>query len=435
MPGPNSWVFLGFLLFSAAALLCWVIRSNRLFVKAAASALAFSVSALFGVGLVNNFYDYYTSWGALYDDMTNSGAIGYQAAGLVKPHVVTVKTLARPDKRSVPPRATTIGRTANPPTPATAQTVPDVPATLAIPSTQLSSVPDAGVGRLVRMPFPGQHSGVNRLGYVYLPPQYFEPAYARVRFPVLELLHGDPGEPSNWIYGLRLPAVMDAGIHAGRIGPMVIVIPATFAGKHGNDCVNVTHGEQNDTYLSRDVPADVVSDFRVLSPGPNWGIGGLSDGGFCAANLALRHRGSYGVVAAMDGFYTADADLSVLGADFGNNAGLLAANDPTDEVAVSSHALPDFWIMSGTGDDADYQAAQTFRAVVQSREPVRNVVVIGGRHTPPAWRAVLPDLLDWTWTALSGHSVPSGTLTTKLSAPVQLAPLRRPAASATVHAF
>jgi enterochelin esterase-like enzyme len=363
--------------------------------------------------------------------MTNGGVGEYRAAAMVKPAAGTAKSsggtatsLESAHLRNAPPREDLLGNSApEPDVPITrplntaggALARPDAAATHPSMVREIGDRPDAGSGRLVRLRLAGRESGINRLGYVYLPPQYFEPAYADVRFPVLELLHGDPGDPTNWIYGLRMPEVMNGEIHAGRVGPMVIVMPATFSGKHGDDCVNAVHGEQDDSYLSSDVPADVVADFRVLPPGPSWGIGGLSDGGFCAANLALRHRSSYGAVASMDGFYTADADLGVLGADFGDNAILLTENDPTDEVATSGQSLPHFWIMSGTGSGADFEAAQAFQAVVQSREPVRDVVLIDGRHTPPAWRAVLPNLLEWTWTALSGQPVPAGTLTTTLS--------------------
>jgi S-formylglutathione hydrolase FrmB len=411
--GPNSWLFLIFLACAFGALTVWAIRAKPLGLKIVASVAAFAVSTAFGVGLVNNFYDYYTSWGALYDDMTNSGTVGYEAAGMVKPQLLIAKDFGAAHlKKAVPPAPTpppapTLLATST--TRAPAPSARAIPATLTIPELRIAATADPGTGRLVRLQLPGQLSRIDRIGYVYLPPQYFEPAYANVRFPVLELLHGDPGDPTNWVYGLRLPAVMAELIHSGRVGPLVIVMPATFSGKHGNDCANVAGGEQNETYLSTDVPADVVADFRVVPQGPNWGIGGLSDGGYCAANLALRHRGSFGAVVSMDGFYTVDADLGVLGRDFGNNAGLLAANDPTDQVADSTEPLPNFWLMAGTGNGADFEAAQTFRSVVQSKEKAACVIVRGGTHAPPAWRAVMPLLLRWSWLALSGRPVPTGT--------------------------
>ena len=262
----------------------------------------------------------------------------------------------------------------------------------------------------MRLALDGARSGITRKGFVYLPPQYFQPAYATTSFPVVELLHGDPGDPTGWLYGLHVPELMDHLIDTGAIGPMVVVMPSTFQGKHGQDCVDAPGGELDDTYLSSDVPADVVRNFRVLPQGLNWAIGGLSDGGFCAANLALRHPGSFGAVASLDGFYSVTSDLGVLDRIFGVGAPGLSANDPSTLVDDVGSSLPRFWIMSGSGNTADMKAAQYFRQLVTAREPIEYVVVHNGKHTPSAWRVALPSLLEWTWHAVSGGPVGVGTV-------------------------
>ena len=35
------------------------------------------------------------------------------------------------------------------------------------------------------------------------------------------------------------------------------------------------------------------------------GVAGYSSGGYCAANLALRHRGSFGAAAVINGYFRA----------------------------------------------------------------------------------------------------------------------------------
>jgi S-formylglutathione hydrolase FrmB len=244
-----------------------------------------------------------------------------------------------------------------------------------------------------------------------LPPQYFDPAHKKASFPVVELLHGDPGNPAGWIYALHVPELLDSAIDAGEIGPMVVVMPATFDGSHGQDCVDAPHGQLDDTYLSVDVPVDVMHDFRVLPQGPHWAIGGLSDGGFCAANLALRHPGQYGAVASMDGFYSAYSDLAVMNKMFGAGSSSIAENDPSTLATDVNSSLPRFWLMSGSGNAVDTVAAQDFREIVATREQVEYVVLPGGKHTPPAWRTALPALLTWTWHTISGGSVGVGTET------------------------
>jgi enterochelin esterase-like enzyme len=297
----------------------------------------------------------------------------------------------------------------------------------------LASVTSGG-GRVVELALAGAQSGISRKGFVYLPPQYFEPAYARARFPVLELLHGDPGAATGWVYALNVPHLMDHEIDAGKVGPMIVVMPTTFAGSHGQDCLDAPGGQLDGTYLSTDVGSDVVRDFRALPQGPHWAIGGLSDGGFCATNLALQNRSSYGAVASLDGFYSASADLAVMNKVFGAASPSIQANDPSTLVLDVHQSLPRFWIMSGSGNTTDTRAAEYFRELVTTREPIQYVVVNHGTHTPPAWRVALPTLLEWVWHTVTGGTSATGTM--QLGVPVQVpaapSPATSPPAGATV---
>ncbi len=411
MFGPTSWAFLCFLIAGFASLLYWLARTKRLVIKAMSGVLAFSLASLFGAALVNQYYAYFTTWGSMFANATGSGVVDYsQAIGSVAPTPSAVhgRTLVT-HVRAVPPRDEPPAFSAPPPPLLASPPHSNVAASIAISAIGVAAHPTTGKGRVVRLALPGARSAITRQGYVYLPPQYFEPAYKNVSFPVVELLHGDPGNSAGWVYGLHVPQLMDAAIDAGTVGPMVIVMPSTFDGSHGQDCVDAPHGEFDDTYLSVDVPADVMHDFRVLPQGSHWAIGGLSDGGFCAANLALRHPGKYGAVASMDGFYSAYSDLAVMNKIFGAGSPSIADNDPSTLATDVDSSLPRFWLMSGTGSPVDTVAAQDFREIVATREQLDYVVVPGARHTPPAWRAALPSLLAWTWNTISGGHVGVGT--------------------------
>jgi enterochelin esterase-like enzyme len=396
-----------------AGLLYWLVKVRHIALRLTASVLAFALSTLFGAALVNDNYQYYTTWNALTSDLSGTGTVSYNGA-----MAASGKSSVRVEQRDhdhgpgqeAPPPASA------PPSPTLRETPTGATTLVDIPKLAIAAKPTSGAGRVVRLDLPGAKSDITRRGYVYLPPQYFQPAYATTRFPVLELLHGDPGEANGWIYGLGLADILDREIDAGRVGPMVVVLPSTYSGKHGQDCVDAPHGQLDDTYLSADVPSDVIADFRVQPLGPHWGIGGLSDGGYCAANLALRHLGSYGVVASMDGLYSTQADLAVLAKIFGPDAAALRANDPTVLAQSESGPLPRFWIMRGTRNSTDTIAAGYFRQVLSTREPAMYVVVDGGNHTPPAWRAALPSLLQWAWGALSGGPVGTGSTEIALAA-------------------
>ena len=429
MFGPTSWFFLGLLVAAFGAALFWMIRTAHLALKLVAGVLAFAVSSVFGAGLVNQYYAYYTTWGSLVANARGAGVVSYQpgfAAPGPKPptsHVHSNHPATQPNGAAVVPLTVAL------PPPRALPTAPIglVPASVEIPELALTAAPATGHGRVVQLQLPGAHSHIIRTGFVYLPPQYFDPNYAHTFFPVVELLHGDPGAANGWIYALKVPGIMDHEINAGRIGPMVVVMPATFQGKHGQACVDVPGGQLDDTYLSTDVPADLIHDFRVLPQGPHWAIGGLSDGGFCAANLALRHPLLYGAVTSLDGFYSPFDDLGLMNSVFGVGAALIAQNDPSTLALDRSSSLPRFWIMSGSGDTSDTRAAQSFARIVTSREPVEYVVVHSGKHTPSAWRVALPGLLQWTWQTLSGG--PTATGNVQLAAPTEAPPKHSPSAS------
>ena len=426
MFGPTSWAFLGVLIAGFAGLLYWLTRSQHIAVKAGAGVVAFAVASVFGASLVNQYYAYFTTWGSLVANASGSGVVQYssgvgygsgvvgsnQAVGSLAPTSVAVRarSISRHGRVRTPDEPQAFSAPPPPPPPLSASPRrPTVAASIGISPIALAAHPTTGRGRVLQLALPGARSGITRKGYVYLPPQYFEPAYKNASFPVVELLHGDPGNSAGWIYGLHVPQLMDAAIDAGQIGPMIVVMPSTFDGSHGQDCLDAPHGQLDDTFLSADVPADVVRDFRALPQGPHWAIGGLSDGGFCAANLALRHPGEYGAVVSMDGFYSAYSDLAVMNKVFGAGSTAITDNDPSTLVTGAQSSLPRFWIMSGSGNAVDTVAAQDFREIVTTREPIEYVVLPGGKHTPPAWRAALPPLLRWTWHTISGGPVGVGT--------------------------
>jgi S-formylglutathione hydrolase FrmB len=413
--GPTSWFFLGALIAGFSAALYWLVKTPHVILRITAGVLAFAVSSFFGAALVNQHYAYYTSWGSLTDDLFGNGVTGYQQE-LAPPPGEHGKHDNKPTGDNAPTEGPTSGAgipSNDGSAPSAPPALAPVPASVSIGKIGVSAVRVPGSGRVVQMDLAGPRSGVVRKGYVYLPPQYFMPAYATTEFPVIELLHGDPGDPSGWIYALHVPTLMDRAINAGRIGPMVVVMPATFRGAHGQDCLDVAGGQLDDTYLASDVPNDIMNAFRVLPQGVHWAIGGLSDGGFCAANLALRHPGKYGAVASMDGFYSVDEDAATLNRLLDHNLSALRANDPSTLATDPQLTLPRFWLMSGTDDSFDVKAAARFRELVTGREQVASLAVRGGHHTPSAWRVALPSLLEWAWNTISGG--PVGTQSTTLS--------------------
>jgi enterochelin esterase-like enzyme len=171
-------------------------------------------------------------------------------------------------------------------------------------STTSHNTSPARQGFLLRLIVSGPISHITRSVYVYLPPQYFQAAYRGYRFPVIELIHGFPGVPQDWISVLDVNVMLSSLIGAGLAKPAVLVMPDASGGPRISlQCLNQVRGPQDATYLARDLPGYIARTLRVAPPGPAWGIAGYSEGGFCAANLGIQFRHSFGFSGIMSGYF------------------------------------------------------------------------------------------------------------------------------------
>ena len=346
MLGPDSRLLTALLIMMSAGLLVAAIRFRLLPVKILCGTLSIVVAMTGGIAAVNYYYGYYTTWGEMWADFHGgTGNLG---------------------------------------------TITAEGSTSAIAS-----------GRIGWTSLPGKLSGDNRQGLVYLPPQYGESRYARVRFPVAELFHGSPGTPLAWSSVLHISQVADSLLAKHLIGPMVLVMPSINGSGHDyQDCVNGP-GVSDETYLTRDVRTDVFARYRVSHDPYEWGVAGYSSGGYCAANMSLRHPGSFGAAAVINGYFRA-ADGPAAAA-LNHSQPLEAANSPlylAERLTLNSTPLPAFWVAAGTHDKADYQPATVFTAAVNRVESVPFVKFNAG-DTANAWSAALPIALTWLWHQLA----------------------------------
>ena len=343
---PDSRLLAGLLVTGSAALLVAGARLRPLAVRIACGGLAILVAMTAGIALVNDYYGYYRTWAELRADFGGGiGALGTDASVSTSP---------------------------------------------------------AGAGTLSWVDLPGSRSGYNRRGLVYLPPQYRQPQYAHVRFPVVELFHGTPGSPRAWQTLLRISQVADQLLARHLIGPMVLVMPAINGPGHDfQDCVDGP-GVHDDTYLSTDVRADVSSGYRVSTDPYEWGLAGYSSGGYCAADLALRHRTMFGAAAVLEGYFRA-AD-GPAGQALHGSKDLEAANSPlylAEKLQPGRGPVPAFWVAAGTLDGSGYALATAFVAALDRVEQVPYDREYDTAHTVSAWARVLPAALTWLWQQLA----------------------------------
>ncbi|MHB8340096.1 MAG: alpha/beta hydrolase-fold protein, partial [Mycobacteriales bacterium] len=210
------------------------------------------------------------------------------------------------------------------------------------------------------------------------------------------------GTPSDVIDFLQATHLYEAELRARRVGPMILVIPDSGGarGQPSQECVNSASGVLDDTYLTTDLRSWVLARYRAATDGASWGLLGYSEGGFCAANLALRHPSLFGAAISLDGYFQPEVD-DTTGNIYGGSAALRAANDPMQAIAHyhPGQPLPSFFLVSPSRGFYHAQAA-AFHALVSRLEAVP-FVVQDGPHVYPKWRAATPMVLDWAWHTLA----------------------------------
>ena len=221
---------------------------------------------------------------------------------------------------------------------------------------------------------------------VYLPPGYA--SHPHRRYPVFYLLHGVPGLPAAFLLTVRAGVVEDVLVarHAAR--PMILVMPMGSTGQFTDkEWVNgVRRNEGWSTFVSRDVVRAVDARYRTIRSGSGRAIGGLSEGGYGAIDIALHHPREFRVVESWSGYQLADA----LPAIFGHDTTLIASDSPLLQLRRDANALRRahdyFWFYSGAADPLEKQNARFARLLGSLHIPHRYLEVPGG-HNWALWRS------------------------------------------------
>jgi S-formylglutathione hydrolase FrmB len=350
-----------------------IFAVRRLWLRAAFGALALVFAVTSAGAFVNAYYSYLPTVGALL------GSRGVDA--------VSSSQFRKLDHKSSRVAFGTLGR--------------------AHVHTGLVSVQSHGV--VVPFVIPSTVSGWlhPRTGQVYVPPAWF--AHPHPRLPVIEMLHGSPGSPPDWTRGGAADVVADRYARAhGGVAPILVMPDVNGGFWRDTECVNGMKGNV-ETYLTVDVPHAVEAAFGTRTDRGGWAIAGLSEGGYCATELALRHPDQYSVAGNFSGddHPSRSGGLKVL---FGvTGAALRAKTDEylprTQILAWGSAPRPALWFSAGLSDHTRWELAP-LSELAANHGFVTNFVLVSGRHNFGVWRASFASALPWIASHLLWESSP-----------------------------
>lgn len=250
-------------------------------------------------------------------------------------------------------------------------------------------------GTVSETPIPSSTGYRPRPALVYLPPAYA--ATPRPRLPVLVLLAGQPGSPHDWFEAGELVRHLDAYAQRHRGLAPIVVVPDQLGSTTANPmCLDSKLGNV-ETYLARDVPGWIKNRLQVDESRGAWTIAGLSQGGTCSFQLAVRAPEVYARFINVSGQRepTLGTRADTVKAAFGGDETAFRRVNPLDILVGTRFPDTQGMVVAGR-DDAIYHKddREVYEACLRAGMDVR-WREIPGAHDWTVWRPGLVDSLPW----------------------------------------
>lgn len=271
-------------------------------------------------------------------------------------------------------------------------------AAVALLSTSISQA-----GTIEAAEFKSATLGRNWTYNVYLPTGY--DANAKIRYPVMYLLHGNGGERNDWPVKGSLQHTADTLIANGDIPPAIIVMPDAGTTWY------VDLKEKMETAFFSDFMPHVEKTYRTLNTRDGRVVGGLSMGGYGALRYALKYPEKFQAAALLSpAIYNPEPPsdssarfvkvFATAGGDGTYNADIWKTyNYPAlwDAFLQKKTPVP-MYINSGDDDEfmIESEATQLYALLRKNKQPAE-LRIVNGKHEWPVWESTVGDALKYVF--------------------------------------
>lgn len=229
-------------------------------------------------------------------------------------------------------------------------------------------------------------------------PAGYDPRTART-YPVIIGLHGFPGSPDAFtrVNVLRTAAALTR--HHQLAATIVVIPQIDNPASLDTECTNGPPGDpQTDTWLSRELPDWIVTHLRVRTDRQDWATLGYSYGGWCAAELAVRHPARFAAAIDFEGYFRPD---------FGRGYDpLITATQRRsyDLPRIAGAVRPPvaLWVFASRQDPLSYPTTEQFISRVQAPTVVRATIVPTGGHRLTVFEPYVAGSLRWLASSFRG---------------------------------
>jgi enterochelin esterase-like enzyme len=233
--------------------------------------------------------------------------------------------------------------------------------------------------------------------YVYLPPIWFK--NPEPQLPVIELIAGVPGEPSDWTRAgyADTTSTAFAQQHNG-IAPILVIPDDNGDNTQDTECSNSVFGKA-ETYLVTDVPAYMQTEFNAAVGKHALAVAGLSAGGTCAIMLALRNPTTFSIFASYSGYasptYENDDAQQTIAQLYGGSMADYEAHNPVALLTGGRFAGTAGYFTAGQQDPQPLAAARQLAHLAKRTGMQVCLSTPDGDHSFVSWAAAFKTSLPW----------------------------------------
>ncbi|MFJ9839823.1 alpha/beta hydrolase [Kitasatospora sp. NPDC101155] len=268
------------------------------------------------------------------------------------------------------------------------------------PAPAMSKVRDTAAGPIMMTKVAGAKSGVTGQVWVWLPPEYNDPKFAKTGFPVLTLYAGGQSNGYNTWTDNQLPIQEEDErlVKEGKAHPFIMIMPVQNFNsdeKNALDCSDIPGQPKMGTWMAEDIPDWVRASFRTLKGRDSWGVMGASTGGFCSAKMALQHPDVYKAAVPIDGYFIPDSGL------WKGHDAEKAANSP-NQLITQGKADVKMYVTAGGANGYEKDVVKSWVAKAVPPVSIEYYEQPGGKHLTSDFKKMIPDTLQWLTKNLAG---------------------------------
>ena len=234
--------------------------------------------------------------------------------------------------------------------------------------------------------YQSQVLGTSRTYGESLPPNYEQ--NSQERYPVIFLLHGGHGSPTDWFdkKGSALATIQQL-YATGKLPPSIIITPDGNDKRGSSPYFDPQYFDGANGKISTAIGDELVkvvqNRYRTLPTPDFWAMGGLSSGGWGAINVGLHNLKSFGILFSHSGYFV-DASGS--------------QNSPLSYIKnlpPQSYQHLRVYLDTGKNDTLELKEAREFSQVLGSLRIPHQFNQFSGGHTWSYWRKHLADSLTY----------------------------------------